>query len=370
MPDVTVFGEKIRILKAKGDGNCGPRAIIQSMLVQGVLQDKKKLIINFIRELISRTQISVRDTYGLVKPAAFSDFVSQYKELTVDQLDHFSEHFFISKVNSETLLSNEYSEEELNSLLDQQDQSGLTEILNRIAPPIDNSAKDDSILYFLASCLRKDASLFFNDEEGMTLGEVEPTLDQLDSSMSIDDIDLYLKHHKMRLILNNDLTKKYVYGASSPEFSINLTYSSDHFDAFLFEEDVTKRLQIEQDEKLARALQMEEIKIFSEKFKASGSTDELFISSLIENLGLKNELEIKELDTLHSLKSLSVIEHALKVLHFVIGKLGYSSFFKEELKKQTKNYSPAFFATCSQDEALSNNQISDTNPSVQSIKCT
>ena len=368
MLEATALGEKVRVLKAKGDGNCGPRAIIQSLLVQGILQDKKELAINFISELINRTEIRVRDADGLDKPAAFSDFFSQYKELTIDELNNFSEDFFISKVSSEILFSNE-SEEEINRLLDGQHQSKLTEVVNRIAPPIHNSAKNDSILYFLAACLRKDASLFFNDEESMTLGEAEPTLDQLNSPIAIDDFDPYLKHHKIQLTLNTDLTKKYIYGASNQEFSINLTYGSDHFNAFLFEKDFTKRLQIEQDGKLAKALQIEEIKLFSEKFKTSENIDRLFIRSLIENLGLKDKLETEELGKLHSLKSFSIMEQALEVLYFVIDRLGYSSFFKEELKKQTRDYSTAFFTKCSQAETLSNSQT-PSSPPILSIKCT
>ncbi|KAF5271530.1 hypothetical protein FQR65_LT05150 [Abscondita terminalis] len=333
------------------------------------------------KALINRTEANVKNSYGLDKPVTLDNFISQYEALTFGQFENFSQEFFIRNVNSDTPIQHS---EDINNLLDRQDESEISALLNRIAPPADNSARDDSIIYFLSACLRKDAASFVDSNLG-SLITLNPDLDKLDNYLEIESIISYLKHYNLQLVLHKfneaeadrNVT---VYAVSEPEFSLDIIGQGEHFDVLLDEElakkiqiqedeELVKKIQIQEDEELAKALQIEEIELFVLENKTSNNKNSLsLMHSFIENLGLKEELTStsKEFSTAsYFFKNSNIIEQLIEMFKLAIINLGYSSHFKDKIKEQTPNYFPAFFSTCRQARVNTDQTLSFQAPTIR-----
>lgn len=357
-----VLNEYYRILKVKGDGNCGPRAILQSLLVQGLVHDKKDWVLGFITEL---AEVNA-DSRRLTKPDTFNKFIECYKTLTLEQLDDFSQEFFIKNVNSDTTVEL-YSDEDLKNihdLLSQEETADSKEKLGQLLKSEDNSAIDDSVIYFLSACLRQDLVKFYSDtnlfdgyfhnkdfsgkeDELACLGEPDNYMDLnfFSPYLTKKNIDLTI-YEKQENALNYQETK--LTHSINSEISISIIYQGDHFDVLLDEElakklqiqrdeAIAKALQIQADEESAKALQIEEMEnFFSNKTPESQNRSDF--TRFIRYLGLEGEIST----------ACHFINQLIDMFKSVITRLGYSSGFAGEIKDGVKNCSSDFFSTAKQ----------------------
>ncbi|WP_126322867.1 hypothetical protein [Candidatus Rickettsiella viridis] len=411
--------KELHVLAALGDGNCALRSIIQSLLAQGMLHDKKEWVAHFIQELVNRNEGKVKEVYHLNKPATLHSFIEQYKMLTIDQLDTFSQDFFINKeANTPTapILSQEEHNrlylllEKNNATLSSSEASELEKLYLKLSSSqTTNKPKDDSVLYFLNACLRQDIISFNNENlnletisasddaeiQQLIKSEQEDhlkSLQTLGAFVDIRHITPYLKHHNIGVQIYTNKGELQAHASTRiaaenrNEVDIHLILHSQHYNVLLpakelqikqdetiakklqIEEDKTlgkkpqtdvseKELQIKQGEVAAKQLQMEEIKDFAERFKSSGNKDNLsFIRDVINGLGLERELNLEQLSHLRTLD----LDKLVGELQLVIKDLGYSSEFKEKIQ----HYS--FFSPPCRQEIVDTDQTLTSTPA---IKC-
>ena len=318
----SIAQEKLNVLAARGDGNCALRSIIQSLLAQGMLHDKKEWVTHFIRELVNRNEDKVKEAYKLNKPATLDSFIEQYEILKIDQLDTFSQDFFINK-DANTSTPPNFSPEEQNRfslLLGKDELTRSPSEANELealsvklcsSHPAPNEPKDDSVLYFLNACLRQDIIAFNNENPNIeTIGSSEDPAEQehldvkrkehakhltalstLGAFTDIQYITSYLQHHHIGVQVYNSKGKLQAY-ASTPtatetnhEVDIHLILHNQHYNVLL----PAKELQIKQDETIARTFQIEENGMFEQKLQLVEEED----ATLAKNLQMK-ENEIPE----------------------------------------------------------------------------
>ena len=142
-------------IKALGDGNCAPRSIIQALLIAGLVNKKKDLIILWL------CQLAAANEDHPARPKNLGTFFRAYSTLEVDQFKDFAEKFFF---NSAT----------------------------------DSKAKDDTYLYYFAACLRKAAYSSIKDDAVDALKEFsfaatpEAALTELVTLDTSTDISLFV----------------------------------------------------------------------------------------------------------------------------------------------------------------------------------
>lgn len=412
--------KELNVLAARGDGNCALRSIIQSLLAQGMLHDKKGWVTHFIQEIVNRNEGKVKEAYHLNKPATLHSFIEQYKMLTVDQLDTFSQNFFINKIEANTPTPPTLNQEQHNRLylllgkdnatLSPSEASELNTLFSKLSShQTTNEPQDDSVLYFLNACLRQDIISFNNenlniptassseDPIAQELLKIEheshlTALSGLGRFVDIQHMTPYLKHHHIGVQVYTNQGKLQTHASTAPaaesnhEVDIHLILQGQHYNVLLptkelqikQDETIAKKLQVEEDETpdkkpqlnvsekelqikkseaLAKQMQMEEIQAFAKRFTSSGNKDNLsFIRDVIKGLGLEKELNLGQLSHLRSLD----IEKIAEDLQFVIKDLGYSSQFKEQIQ----NYS-FFSPPCRQEVA----DMAQTLESTPAIKC-
>jgi hypothetical protein len=397
MPTMTIDSKDLMILRARGDGNCGPRAVIQSLLAQAILQDKKVWVINFIRELIHRNEARVKNAYHLDKPATFDPFIAHYETLAFEQLATFAQDFFIKKAEPSKTddFLNQDVQEKVHTLLDRQPSLESTDELNAILEPVNHSPDDnDYVLYYLNACLRQDMFTFHHENANVPTTDLDAAaleikkaedekhlkdLEQLDTYVAIgEQASRYFQAHKISLSIYNAEDNKakpnhYINNLSNDtesEITIHLLYDSrsqgsEHYDALLLSNEDSKVLQIKQDEELAKELQTKEIEDFAARFEASDNKNNLaFLNSLIENLGLKEGLDVEQWNHARAAQSTITPKQISESLQPIIHDQGYSTDFKEKFKQQIQLYSPTFFSPCRQ-EAMDTTQPLHVIPAIK-----
>ena len=97
-------GDKIGVINAVGDGNCGPRAILQSLLIQGVVKggETQQFVFNYLEGLYDRQRETIdpngKDLYGSSSKQNIQrdvdSFLNKYKQMQPNDLPQLINDYF------------------------------------------------------------------------------------------------------------------------------------------------------------------------------------------------------------------------------------------------------------------------------------
>ncbi|MES2998804.1 MAG: hypothetical protein V4700_05750 [Pseudomonadota bacterium] len=397
---------EVGVVNARGDGNCGPRAIIQSLLLQGVLHNKKEFVIDFIKGIVTRVKEKTLNKYRenkgkyeldgfykLDQPNYFPTFIGQYQKLTTEReiIDFFKLYLpkVITEENNPTaaLPPDKEVEKRIDFLtrsnsMTTEEEAELNTLLEREAPSANNSPVNDEIIYFFSACLRQDASHFLDPIENIELVKKDPDLVGLNKDLDIGTIIPYLQGHKIALELckanenkvedsvgqevsSFDKFVKDNYYIGEAELEINILWYHNHYSVLLFEnevknyasknapdcskdEEIARKLQIEEDEEIAKKFQIEEIKSFVEAMK-----DKTFVEQM-KDKSFARQYEKNEVS--QDFLQLQVLQILIEMIKGFFKKTTLESSVEELTKKIEKTgYSPAFFSAISNNNSIPEN---------------
>lgn len=243
--------EDFTTLKASGDGNCLFRSIIQSLLAQGLIKDEKIWVMEFIHDLVQRTEKDL-ELDGLAINPIHIDALNDNNEIK----SYATIEGSILKIKKPNTFNNFIAE--YNNL----PLENLNNLLNENEP----------ILYYLSACLRKDI-LSYHVENGAAQNLINE-FSSLHTHADISNCSAYLNKHKIKTFVategdnpnSNLFNYSAIYDANEEEvykIDIHLKYTTEggrHYDALL----LTTALSLKQDEIDTKKLQTtEETKSFS-----------------------------------------------------------------------------------------------------------
>lgn len=255
-PDLSVGTDQgeVGVINARGDGNCGPRAVIQSLLLRGVLTAQQHFVADFLSGLFQR-QSHVKDLVGrslysadIRKMRVLPDDLTPYRKSLIQvgdfrdcELHYIDEEGHANLVNIKDrakyrrmiLAAGKYSDLNLDAEFNDRKTRVNIENLNEcVAKPLDITSKiqvtiadflkryragelndlatlregyfgndedvvarHDEVIYVFAGCLRFDML-----QKDICIDHHEKrSIQTLETEMGLDDMFGYLNHHGITL---------------------------------------------------------------------------------------------------------------------------------------------------------------------------